>query len=213
MTLETQDLLNSILASLDRIDHIRPEDIPGIDLYVDQVTTFISSRLQHTTRNPEGDKILTKTMINNYAKNDLLPPPVKKKYSKEHILLLLFIYYYKNILSISDIQTVLKPLTDNFFQKEGDLRLEDIYQEVFSLERDEVERLKQDVAEKFNIASSTFADAPEKDQEFLRLFSFICMLSFDVYVKKLIVEKLIDIYRSKEGNGQDAHGHKGDKKP
>ena len=89
MTLETQDLLNSILASLDRIDHIRPEDIPGIDLYVDQVTTFISSRLQHTTRNPEGDKILTKTMINNYAKNRLLPPPEKKRYSREHMLILI----------------------------------------------------------------------------------------------------------------------------
>ena len=46
-------------------------------------------------------------MINNYAKNDLLPPPIKKKYSKEHVLLLIFIYYYKGILSISDIQKVL----------------------------------------------------------------------------------------------------------
>ena len=51
----------------------------------------------------EDDKILTKTMINNYAKNNLLPAPEKKKYSKEHVLTLLFIYYFKNLLSINDI--------------------------------------------------------------------------------------------------------------
>ena len=75
MTLETGDLLQSILDSLDRIDYIRPDDIPDIELYMDQVTTFMDSRLKNAARNPEVDKILTKTMINNYAKNDLLPPP------------------------------------------------------------------------------------------------------------------------------------------
>ena len=97
--------------SFDRIGYIRAEDIPAIDLYMDQVTTFMDKALKNTTRYPENDKVLTKTMINNYAKNDLLPPPVKKKYTKEHMLVLIFIYYYKNILSITDIQTLLEPLT------------------------------------------------------------------------------------------------------
>ena len=61
------------------------------------------------------DKILTKTMINNYAKNKLLPPPEKKRYSKEHVLMLIFIYYFKNILSINDIQTLLTPITQKYF--------------------------------------------------------------------------------------------------
>ena len=94
MTIDSHDLLNSILKSLDRIEHIKPTDLPNIELYMDQVTTFMDERLKNTTRNPGGDKILTKTMINNYAKNDLLPSPNKKKYSKEHVLLLIFIYYY-----------------------------------------------------------------------------------------------------------------------
>lgn len=95
MTISNKDLVNSILESLSRIEHINLEDIPDIDLYMDQVTTLMDSKLKATTRYPGEDKILTKTMINNYAKNDLLPPPVKKKYSKEHVLLLIFIYYYK----------------------------------------------------------------------------------------------------------------------
>ncbi len=192
MTLESEDLLKSILDSLDRIDYIRPEDIPDIDLYMDQVTTFMSGRLKNSTRNPEEDKILTKTMINNYAKNDLLPPPVRKKYSKEHVMLLIFIYYYKGILSINDIQAVLKPITEEFFGKDQDFCLEDVYNEVFSMEAEEVEYLKQDVTEKFRKAENTFADAPLQDQKFLRIFSFVCILSFDVYVKKLLIEKLID---------------------
>ena len=198
MTLETGDLLQSILDSLDRIDYIRPDDIPDIELYMDQVTTFMDSRLKNAARNPEVDKILTKTMINNYAKNDLLPPPVRKKYSREHMLLLIFIYYFKGILSISDIQTVLKPITDRFFAGNEGLKLETIYNEVFSLEREEVEVMKQDVVRKYHKAQETFSDAATEDQEFLQTFSFICMLSFDVYVKKMLIEKLIDSCSAKE---------------
>lgn len=198
MTLETEDLLQSILDSLDRIDYIRPDDIPDIELYMDQVTTFMDNRLKNAARNPEVDKILTKTMINNYAKNDLLPPPVRKKYSREHMLLLIFIYYFKGILSISDIQTVLKPITDRFFAGNEELKLETIYNEVFSLEREEVEVMKQDVVRKYHKAQETFSDAATEDQEFLQTFSFICMLSFDVYVKKMLIEKLIDSCSAKE---------------
>ena len=192
MTIDTQNLLNSILESLERIEYIKAEDIPNIDLYMDQVTTFMDNKLRRTTRNPGDDKILTKTMINNYTKNDLLPPPVKKKYSKEHVLLLIFIYYFKGILSINDIQMLLAPLVERFFDQDQDFSLEDIYNEVFGLEKGYVERMKQDVAEKFTHSSETFQDAPTEDQEFLQQFSFICMLSFDVYVKKLLIEKMID---------------------
>ena len=121
MTIDTENLLNSIMESLSRIEYIRPEDIPDIELYMDQVTTFMDSRLRATTRNPGDNKVLTKTMINNYAKNDLLPPPIRKKYSREHVLLLIFIYYFKGVMSINDIQVLLKPITDKYFGKEGGL--------------------------------------------------------------------------------------------
>jgi len=115
MTIDMNDLLNSILNSIDRISYIKADDIPNIDLYMDQVTTLMDKKLKNTGRHPGEDKVLTKTMINNYAKNNLLPPPVKKKYSKEHVLTLIFIYYYKGVLSIQDIQSILNPLTDRFF--------------------------------------------------------------------------------------------------
>lgn len=199
MTLDKDNLLSSILESLDRIHHIKLEDIPNIELYMDQVTTFMEHNLKSSLRNPE-DKILTKTMINNYAKNDLLPPPVKKKYSREHIIMLIFIYYYKGILSINDIQALLGPLTEKYFQREGDINLGAIYEEVFSLEKAQVDAMKEDVVTKFEMAHTLFEDAKEEDKETLQMFSFICLLSFDVYLKKLMIEKMLDNYvTAKEG--------------
>ncbi len=192
MKIDKEDLLNSILNSLDKLEYIKSEEIPNIDLYMDQVTTFLDGRLRYLTRNPGEDKVMTKTMINNYAKNNLLPAPVKKKYSKEHVLLLLFIYYYKGILSINDIQTLMNPITEKFFQKKGEFSLEHIYEEVFKLEKGQIECLKKEVVEEFRRAEETFPDMEGEDRDFLQKFAFICMLSYDVYMKKLMIEKLID---------------------
>ena len=191
MTIDTNDLLNSILDSLSRIDYIHPGEIPNIDLYMDQVTTFMETQLSSTKRY-EQDKILTKTMINNYAKNHLLPAPVKKKYSKEHLLVLIFIYYFKNLLSIHDIELLLKPLTEKYFQTSEDFDLSAVYKEVCQLEKSRITSVQEDIKNLWEESSRTYQDAPKEDQEYLQLFAFICSLSFDVYIKKTIIEKLID---------------------
>ena len=191
MTINTEDMLNSILESLARIDYVKPSQIPDIDLYMDQVTTFMDTQLK-TSKRYEEDKILTKTMINNYAKNNLLPPPVKKKYSKEHVLVMIFIYYFKNILAIKDIETLLNPITEEYFETGKEPNMTSIYEEICRLEKSRIDTLQKDVARSYNSAVNSFPDVPEEDRDYLQLFSFICSLSFDVYVKKLLIEKLID---------------------
>ena len=191
MTIDTKNVINSILESISRIDYIKPEALPEIDLYMDQVTTFMETKLKSSKRYSD-DKVLTKTMINNYAKNGLLPSPEKKKYSKEHLLLLIFIYYFKNILSINDIQTLLAPITEKYFRTDNEFDLTKVYSEVFSMEHSQIEYLKKDLLKRYNIADQTFQDSPEEDRQFLQQFSFICLLSFDVYCKKLLIEKLVD---------------------
>lgn len=197
MTIDINDCLNSILSSFSRIEHVKAEDIPNIELYMDQVTTFMESHLNKTKRY-EDDKILTKTMINNYAKNNLLPPPDKKKYSKEHMLILIFIYHFKSILSITDIQTLLNPLTENYFKKKDGLTIERIYTEVFSMEDSQVDALKEDIKQQYKLASETFPEAEGEEAAFLQIFSFICALSFDVFMKRLLIEKLIDELRKEQ---------------
>ena len=192
MDINSDEWLKSLINNLKTIDYIDPNEIPNIDLYMDQVTTFMDKHLASSKRNQE-DKLLTKTMINNYTKNNLLPSPNKKKYSKEHILILIFIYYFKNILSISDIQSIFAPLTEKYFNNDQGLGLEDIYNEVFSYEKDQMDSLIKDIVKKYSKSKESFSDVKsDEDREFLNIFSFICMLSFDVYVKKQIIEKLID---------------------
>ena len=212
MTIDTKDMLNSILSSISRIDYVRPDDIPNIDLYMDQVTTFMEKELASSKRH-EDDKILTKTMINNYAKNNLLPSPVKKKYSKEHIYILTFIYYFKNILSISDIQKMLNPLTEKFFDEGSKPDLDYIYKEIFSMESSLARPLSKDIFAKSEQASNAFTDVKDDDdREFLQFFSLVCLLSFDVYMKKNMIESLIDDYSAKHAPKQPEKSDKTDKK-
>jgi len=192
MTIDKNDLLNSILASIERIDYVKSADIPNIDLYMDQVTTFMEEALGSSKRYPD-DKILTKTMINNYAKNDLLPPPTKKKYSKEHLMVLTFIYYFKGILSIKDIETLLTPITERYFHTENELDITRIYDEVCAHDKERTKILQDDIKALFEASGETFSDVTSDDKEFLQFFSLICMLSLDVYVKKMLIEKMIDL--------------------
>lgn len=144
--------------------------------------------------NPD-EKTLTKTMINNYTKNDLLPPPVKKKYSKEHMIVLTFIYYFKSVLSIGKIQDMLSPLIDKFFDpadNSGKLTLEYVYNEVYAATKSQVRTVSQDIAAKTEASERRFSKVKnEEDREFLKAFSMICMLNFDVFLKKQIIESLI----------------------
>ena len=183
--------LNLILKQFSELDYVHPEDIPNIDLYVDQVTTFIESQLSSLKRD-EDEKILTKTMINNYTKNHVLPSPDKKKYSRDHILLMIFIYYFKNFLPISDIKTILGPLTDKYFHKDADLNLEAIYTTLFSKEDTFVQEVLENVMKQFHMSADLFPDAPKADQASLREFTFICMLSLDIYLKKQLIEAILD---------------------
>lgn len=205
MTIDNDDLMNSIIASLGRIDNISLQDMPNIDLYMDQLTTFMDERLEHTTRYPGKDKILTKTMINNYAKNNLLPPPVKKKYTRDHLILLIFIYYLKSILSINDIQTMLTPLKERFQLGNDMFNLSRIYETAYELQKEELEPVIEDLKKKYKRSLETFTDEEmnEDEREKMQMFSFITLLSYDVYVKKLLIEKILDNINDKNNSGKD----------
>ena len=198
-----EERLQDLFSYLGNLSHVKADEIPDIDLYMDQVTTFMDSHLKDMRRHP-GDKVLTKTMINNYAKNNLLPPPVKKKYSREHLLLLVFIYYFKNILSIKDIETVLAPLTEKYFPDGSSFELADIYKEVCKIEKEQLDSIKENVTATYEKSAETFTHlADGEDKEILQQFAFICSLSFDVYIKKMIIERIIDDLSSKSSKNEE----------
>ena len=191
MSLDYNAVKHFIQETLQNLEYIRGDEIPNINLYMDQVTTFMDEHLKSTKRSPE-DKILTKTMINNYAKNNLLPAPEKKKYSKEHMLIMLFIYYFKNVIAIKDIEALLNPLTKQFFQSDSAVSMVDIYEEIISQEQAQISAQQEAIIAMFRQSSTAFADVEMENKEYLQLFSFLCNLSFDIYQKKFLMEKLID---------------------
>lgn len=203
MTIDSNDLIKSITESLHRIEYIKADDIPNIDLYMDQVTSFLDEHLRATTRNKEEDKLLTKTMINNYAKNDLLPPPVKKKYGKDHMITLLIIYYFKYFLSISDIEAIISPLNERYFGKTEGLSLVDIYEELREMEAAIQDDIIEDIIGKYKKSREMYKTGDAQEEEALQMFAFISLLSEDVYIKKLLIEKLVDEYRERANNEEN----------
>ena len=193
MERSSEESIIDILKKLNEIDYIYPDEIPNIDLYMDQVTTFMDEHLA-ACRRADDDKILTKTMINNYTKNDFLPPPVKNKYSKEHMYLLIFLYYFKNVLSINDIQKIFKPLTEMFYSNKSEhVSMEEIYRAIFRMERIQTDNLTKDILRRYKASQNLFPEVTdEAEADFLSRFAVICLLSFDAYMKKQIVERLID---------------------
>ena len=60
------------------------------------------------------------------------------------------------------------------------------------MEKSRIDDLQKDIAKSYELAMDSFSELPPEEKEYLQLFAFICNLSFDVYVKKQIIEKMID---------------------
>jgi hypothetical protein len=107
---------------------------------------------------------------------------------------LAFIYYFKGFLSIGDIQVLLSPLSEKYFTEEHD-ELDKIYNEIVKMERLQLVDLFKEIPVRAELAGKSFKNVSEGERDYLQLFSFICMLSFDVYVKKQMIEQIIDEMR------------------
>ena len=200
-----EERLNELLAHLDSLDHIHVDEIPQIDLYMDQVTTFMEKHLGELKRYPE-DKVLTKTMINNYTKNNLLPPPEKKRYTKEHLILLIYIYYMKNVISISDIQIMLKPLIDHYFENpDAPHSLEEIYASLYKLEQHQHFRVENSVVKTFELSEHDF---PGVEDKYIKNLNFLSLLGYDIFIKKKIMERIIDEMAAEQAKEQEQQNGK-----
>ncbi|MDR3589612.1 MAG: DUF1836 domain-containing protein [Negativicutes bacterium] len=131
-TTEANSSTQAVLAQTKRL--IEPQsppdvsDIPCLDLYIDQLLIYLNSKIGHLERT-NGSTPFSRTMINNYVRDGIIKPPVNKKYNKEHVLSLILISYLKNILSMSDIAILLKPIaeTSEVESLSSQLSFEDIY--------------------------------------------------------------------------------------
>lgn len=87
------------------------EELPQIELYLDQVIALVNNYLGFFVYDPTEEKLLTPSMVNNYVKLRLIPAPVRKKYGRKHIALLLMVCTFKQSLSMAAMSEML-PLDD-----------------------------------------------------------------------------------------------------
>ncbi len=185
--------LADLLAELDLENNIALEDIPGIDLYMDQIIQLFEKNFGSSTRN-EDEKVLTKTMINNYAKGKLFFPIKNKKYSKEHLILISLIYQLKGGLSIQDIKQTLNGINkraestefplDQFYQSHLNLHQKNI--EIFN---EDVLKTEQEVKEE---VKKLDADDPEELETVLLIASLINISNFYRRTAEKLVDQLAD---------------------
>ena len=84
------------------------EDIPNIDLYLDQVLLYVNQVCAPIS--PDKEKGLTASMVNNYVKHGYLTKPDKKKYQRKQIARLIAITTLKSVFSIQEIAQTLNTL-------------------------------------------------------------------------------------------------------
>ena len=197
--MQSEDLINQVL---EEIESFNIDDIPNIDLYMDQVTTYLNGKF-NTSKRHDDDKLLTKTMINNYAKSRLLPPPEKKKYSKDHMIILILIFFFKNVISINDIQTIVTPLLKDYYNNDA---IPNSLEDVTNAFLNHVQKsdLIEPLIKEFKNSQNIFGDLESSDRESIETIGLIATLSYDMYIRKRLIEKLIDsLPSSKEDTGKD----------
>ena len=177
-----EEILETFKKKLKTVSVVEIADIPKIDLYMDQVTTFMDQALTPYKRSSDG-KVLTKTMINNYTKAKVLPPPVKKKYGRMHIMLLIMIFHLKTVLSIFALPT----------KEESEKQTEKIYAGFIYLQKATLTYMQ---ASAEGIIDDTLFQKEimaEYDEEMKKVM-LILLLAIRANAEKHLAEKVLDLY-------------------
>lgn len=183
--------VDEIIKKLALTERVEEKDIPEIDLYMDQVIQIFEQKLSGSKRK-NNDKVLTKTMINNYAKAKLLMSIKNKKYSKEHLLLMSMIYDLKGSLSISDIKDLFDNIVKKYDEdKEYDLR--SLYKLYLDINNYNYEEFLKNIDKQIDCVKGIVDDS-EEFNEYEEKFLFICSMVSMSNMYRRVAEAMVDEY-------------------
>ncbi|WP_235857689.1 DUF1836 domain-containing protein [Paenibacillus albiflavus] len=173
------DQIEQLLTQIIEQSDIEITDIPKIDLYMDQVITLFDSNVGTSKRYPE-DKLLTKTMINNYTKDKILMPAKNKKYTPEHIAQMALIYHLKQSLQIGDIKNLFQATLHH-----KDVNVWAVYEQFLANKKVQLSNTNEQIKTQFADDESKLNP---KEQTLLTVLSLIQQAN----TYKRLAEKLID---------------------
>lgn len=174
--------------------NIPSDHYPDMEIYMDQVANFMNKELKVYKKN-DKDKVITKTMIGNYVKHNMLPRPVNKKYSKDHLILLTLIYYLKGIFQMDEIEKLMKPLIDNYNSEFDDkINLTSIYEGILAVQEIQRDTMAQKTRETMENIKYNLKEAELSDDDMLELFMLIVNLSMKAEAEKYLAQHLLNEY-------------------
>ncbi|AXI09907.1 hypothetical protein CUC15_13650 [Oceanobacillus zhaokaii] len=182
--------INELIKDLHLDTHLLLEDIPDIDLYMDQVIQLFEKKFAPTKRN-EDEKILTKTMVNNYAKGRLFFPIKNKKYTKEHIMLISMIYQMKSVLSINDVKNSLQTL-NNKLTDEEEFNLDALYENYLELAENNVARFLDDSTALSHKIFMELKDQENPDANYFQQLLLVASFANMSNLYRRAAEKIVD---------------------
>lgn len=171
-----------IINELENFEYPAWDKLPNIDLYMDQVITYLDREL-NSLKVDSDDKLLTTSMINNYVKGALLPSPEHKKYTSEHLSKLFIISSVKQILSISNIKELLNSQTKD-------------KTELYSLFTNVHKSLLEEEIKKFKEAIKLI-ESNDDDEIINSIKLYIIHLAVHAEIQKIIADKLINVINQK----------------
>lgn len=166
------------LLNLAAVPQIKAEDVPQIELYMDQMLTFLNQRLTLLKREQEAP-FITNTMVNNYTKAKLVTPATKKRYQTEHVLNLALVGQLKKVLSIQDLSKILA-----FTQENNDQICYELFLTTQKHTFDNLENelsLKRQAAENAGFSGDSVIAA------------MALQLATEAHQRTLVAEKLLDL--------------------
>lgn len=177
------------------VDLVDPRDIPKIDLYMEQVTSFLEQEMGESFRFHD-ECVFTGTMINNYTKAGVLPRPSNKRYSRRHVLTLIFIYLLKQNLSIPEIKRF-----TGFIEDQD--KLEHMYNLFRELLGDCVQKYVSYIDEKLDMIDRKFEEHGIDDDE-MKALTFISLISFDATINTKLSSRVLDLLEEKRESERKA---------
>lgn len=189
-----EEYIKTILDDYVNKGRILPGEFPDMELYMDQAAAFMNKKLEIYQKN-ENEPVMTKAMISNYVKHDMLPKPNKKKYSREHLAMLTMIFYLKGVLQVQEIESLMKPLIDNYnaeFAEQYDLlKMYGGIEALYSAQRGDIAgEVHQDIDD----IKKFLSKYENADDDTAELFMLICLLSMKADAQRYVVQKLMNEY-------------------
>ncbi len=169
-------------------------ELPDIDLYMDQVITYLERQL--SISKPNDEKLITPSMINNYVKNEIIPRPIQKKYTREHMAHLISVLNLKNIVSLMEIAKLISHET-------FDRPIDDLYNKLTTIQDEAIKSTATRVKESLlNLET----DTNNIDEEKLSLLALKFTLEANacrIAAKKIIDELDVNIDKQQQIENKD----------